>query len=335
MAMSAGQRPRGCSTICLPFGQHAYGEAVADPAAFRAALDRFFLDLPELFPEAFAHGYLLKDSYRSVKLGLRIRRIECKATGEAFSGPSRLRPPLYGRPCRRGLRTALPSLLRRPLLGAGPRLRPRPRLLVPDGGRARPRQRRRHHPAPGRRARAPAGRRTPPDARRPEELRRHHRRRGLRPGRGLGANGWGRRPSGSLRRLQGGGAGRPARLRAPDSRRRRLGGDAPGVAVAVPARGDPALLPARLAQHPEPWQAERVVRGTVAQGVARLPRADEAVLRAAAAAAARMGARAEADRMAAGARWRSCAGGPRSTARRTSTPADTAPATCWTGRCGR
>ena len=85
MAMSAGRRPRGCSTICLPFDQRAYDEAVADPAAFRAALDRLFLDTPELFPEAFAHGYLLKDSYRSVKLGLRLRRIECKATGEAFS----------------------------------------------------------------------------------------------------------------------------------------------------------------------------------------------------------------------------------------------------------
>ena len=85
MAMSAGRRPRGCSTISLPFGQHDYEKAVADPAAFRAALDRLFTQMPELFPEAFAHGYLLKDSYRSVKLGLRIRRIECKATGEAFS----------------------------------------------------------------------------------------------------------------------------------------------------------------------------------------------------------------------------------------------------------
>jgi hypothetical protein len=85
MAESAGRRPRGCSTICLPFDQGAYQKAVADPAAFRAELGRLFALVPELFPEAFAGGYLLKDSRVSVKLGLRIRRIECKATGECFS----------------------------------------------------------------------------------------------------------------------------------------------------------------------------------------------------------------------------------------------------------
>jgi hypothetical protein len=85
MASNAGGRPRGCSTICLPFGQQDYEHAVDDPAAFRAALDRLFAEMPELFPEAFAHGYLLKDSRISAKLGLRIRRIECGATGEAFS----------------------------------------------------------------------------------------------------------------------------------------------------------------------------------------------------------------------------------------------------------
>jgi hypothetical protein len=85
MAVSAGQRPRGCSTISLPFDQHAYERAVDDPAAFRAALDGLFASMPELFPEAFARGYLLKDSRLCEKLGLRIRRIECKATGEAFS----------------------------------------------------------------------------------------------------------------------------------------------------------------------------------------------------------------------------------------------------------
>ena len=85
MAASAGQKPRGFSTICLPFDQQGYEQAIADPAAFRAALDRLFLEHPELFPEAFAQGYLLKDSRVSKKLGLRIRRIECKATGEAFS----------------------------------------------------------------------------------------------------------------------------------------------------------------------------------------------------------------------------------------------------------
>jgi len=85
MAASAGQRPRGCSTVCLPFDQEAYCKAVADPAAFRLALDRLFGEMPELFPEAFAKGYVLKDSRFSKKLGIRVRRITCKATGEAFS----------------------------------------------------------------------------------------------------------------------------------------------------------------------------------------------------------------------------------------------------------
>ena len=97
MAVSQGQKPRGCSTICLPFDQKAYEVAVADPAAFRAALDRLFALVPELFPEAFAHGFLLKDSRESAKMGLVIRRIECKATGEAFSiRPSFAMPYMVG-----------------------------------------------------------------------------------------------------------------------------------------------------------------------------------------------------------------------------------------------
>src|SRR5215813_3084377 len=55
------------------------------PAAFRSWLDRSFRDLPELFPKNFAQGYTLKDSRFSVKRGLRLRRIRCKATGQTFS----------------------------------------------------------------------------------------------------------------------------------------------------------------------------------------------------------------------------------------------------------
>jgi hypothetical protein len=85
MAVSAGRTPRRCSTICLPFDQRAYGDAVADPAAFRAALDRLFADAPELFPDGFAKGYRLKESRTSRKLGLRLRRVRLKATGESFT----------------------------------------------------------------------------------------------------------------------------------------------------------------------------------------------------------------------------------------------------------
>jgi hypothetical protein len=60
-------------------------------------LDRCFRDAPELFSEAFAAGHTLKDQRTSAKLGLRLRRIECKATGQAFSvRPSCVLPDLAG-----------------------------------------------------------------------------------------------------------------------------------------------------------------------------------------------------------------------------------------------
>ena len=76
---------RRCSTICLPFDQPTYPALVADPAAFRAALDRLCRTMPELFPEGFAGGYRLKESRTSRKLGLRVRRVRLKATGESFT----------------------------------------------------------------------------------------------------------------------------------------------------------------------------------------------------------------------------------------------------------
>jgi hypothetical protein len=85
MAARARQLPRGCSTICLPFDKGLYPQVVASPAQFREALDRFYRDTPELFPKDFGRGYTLKDSYVSSKLGLRLRRVECKASGRAFT----------------------------------------------------------------------------------------------------------------------------------------------------------------------------------------------------------------------------------------------------------
>jgi hypothetical protein len=89
---------RRCSTICLPFDQARYPALVADPAAFRAALDAFFLQMPELFPEGFAGGYRLKESRASRKLGLTIRRVRLKATGESLT----VRPS-FALPYRAGL----------------------------------------------------------------------------------------------------------------------------------------------------------------------------------------------------------------------------------------
>ncbi len=97
MAIDAGRKPRRCSTLCLPFDQRVYQDAVGDPAAFRAALDRLFLDAPELFPEAFGCGYRLKETRLSRKLGLRVRRVRLKATGESLTiRPSFVLPYMAG-----------------------------------------------------------------------------------------------------------------------------------------------------------------------------------------------------------------------------------------------
>jgi hypothetical protein len=85
MAVSQQQKPRGSSTICLPIGKDLYPSIIDSAEEFRRWLDQTFLDSPELFPEAFPSGYTLKDDRVSAKLGIRLRRIECQATNEAFT----------------------------------------------------------------------------------------------------------------------------------------------------------------------------------------------------------------------------------------------------------
>ena len=85
MTTSRGKNPRGSSTICLPIGKEVYDSIVEDPEKFRAAVDQALSDMPELFPKAFAQGYIFKDSRLSRKLGMHLRRVECKATQEAFT----------------------------------------------------------------------------------------------------------------------------------------------------------------------------------------------------------------------------------------------------------
>jgi hypothetical protein len=97
MAASSQQKPRGCSTICLLIDQDRYQQLIDSPEEFRRWLDHAFRDMPELFPKAFASGYTLKDVRVSGKLGLRLRRIECKATGAAFTvRPSFVLPYMTG-----------------------------------------------------------------------------------------------------------------------------------------------------------------------------------------------------------------------------------------------
>src|SRR5262245_3368901 len=89
---------RRCSTICLPFHQALYPQLVADPTAFRQALAGFFRQMPELFPEGFDQGFLLKDLRPSRKLGLCLRRVRLKATG--WPSPAR---PAFALPYMAGL----------------------------------------------------------------------------------------------------------------------------------------------------------------------------------------------------------------------------------------
>jgi hypothetical protein len=76
---------RRCSTICLPVSKEAYLGLIHDPALFREWLDRSFKECPELFPQAFAKGYRIKDGRSSAKTGLRLRRVRLEATGASFS----------------------------------------------------------------------------------------------------------------------------------------------------------------------------------------------------------------------------------------------------------
>jgi hypothetical protein len=76
---------RPCSTICLPIGKDAYLDLVRDPERFRGWLDGAFRDYPELFPEAFARGYALKDDRTSARTGLTVRRVRLLSTGQSFS----------------------------------------------------------------------------------------------------------------------------------------------------------------------------------------------------------------------------------------------------------
>lgn len=72
-------------SICVPCQSEAdYGRRVDDPHQFRQWLEQLSAQHPELFPAALRRGFTLHDSYRSVKQGLRLRRIKLKATGEVF-----------------------------------------------------------------------------------------------------------------------------------------------------------------------------------------------------------------------------------------------------------
>ena len=68
-------RARKSRIIRLPIDQELYSEVVNDSDRFRSWLDDSYAQYPELFPDQFSGGYLMKDSFVSKKTGLFLRRI--------------------------------------------------------------------------------------------------------------------------------------------------------------------------------------------------------------------------------------------------------------------
>lgn len=72
--------PRNNRTICTPFCNKTYVDIVECPQKFRAELDDMIAKCPEIFPLEIHHGYRMKDSYVSIRLNIRIRRIKVENT---------------------------------------------------------------------------------------------------------------------------------------------------------------------------------------------------------------------------------------------------------------
>ena len=63
-----------CS-ICIPFEKSNYDEIIKDSKKFRLHIDATMTQFPELLPVGIANGYVMKDSRKSKKPSIEIRRI--------------------------------------------------------------------------------------------------------------------------------------------------------------------------------------------------------------------------------------------------------------------
>jgi len=84
--------------ICLPFDKKIYDDIVKDANKFRASLDKFIEQYPELFPQEITQGYQLKDVREPKKLSVPIRRILIKKSNVSYTiRPSFVMPYLTAR----------------------------------------------------------------------------------------------------------------------------------------------------------------------------------------------------------------------------------------------
>ena len=78
--------PAGRKQICIPCSEEKYNEIIDDKTAFKKYLNEIFEKQPEIFPLRTDEGFSLDGFQRtSDKLGVRMRRILIKATGDVFS----------------------------------------------------------------------------------------------------------------------------------------------------------------------------------------------------------------------------------------------------------
>ena len=90
---------RGFKTICVPmFDEQEYQVIVENQQLFRQYLDEMREKHPEIFPSGMEKGYSLYGLIKSSKLGLRIRRIQLKATKQIYQvRPSFVMPYMIGK----------------------------------------------------------------------------------------------------------------------------------------------------------------------------------------------------------------------------------------------
>ncbi len=93
------ESPRGCKTICLQFESEAlYQRCLEDTHIYRHHICSIQQRHHELFPPEFEGGFIFRGSYRSKKLGLELKRIRFKSSGQTYQiRPSFLMPYMIGR----------------------------------------------------------------------------------------------------------------------------------------------------------------------------------------------------------------------------------------------